>query len=96
MKAVNCPQPMSLPDRATMQNRQLKEAEGKIFQLADAAKRVDAKRRELLRQSEHQMEKIRALEEELDRREAAVTDLRQQVMLVGTTMAHGRKLQNKS
>lgn len=65
-----------------VQSRQLKEAEAKIFQLADAAKRVDAKRRELLRQSEHQAIRIRALEAEVDRQLAVADDLRTQVSLV--------------
>lgn len=49
------------------QNKKLKEVEASRFQLAEGAKRVDAKRRELMRQSEHQRVRLEALEKELDR-----------------------------
>lgn len=41
--------------------------EASRFQLAESAKRVDARRRELMRQSEHQLVRVQALEKELDR-----------------------------
>lgn len=50
-----------------------------MFQLADGAKRVDAKRRELLRHSEHQSVRLEALEKELDRQLGLSDDLRRQV-----------------
>lgn len=50
-----------------------------MFQLADGAKRVDAKRRELLRHSEHQSVRLQALERELDRQLGQSDDLRRQV-----------------
>eukprot|EP00752_Nemacystus_decipiens_P007210 g6453.t1 len=48
-------------------SKKLKEVEASRFLLAEGAKRVDAKRRELMRQSEHQLVRVEALEKELDR-----------------------------
>lgn len=56
--------------------------ETKLFQLADGAKRVDAKRRELMRHSEHQAVRVQALEKELDRQLGISDDLRRQVRWV--------------
>lgn len=50
-----------------------------MYQLGDASKRVDAKRRELLRHSEHQAVRIQALEREVDRQLAAAEDFRRKV-----------------
>lgn len=52
---------------ASPQNKRLKEVEASRFKLAESTKRVDAKRRELMRQSEHQLVRVEALEKELDR-----------------------------
>ncbi|CAM9367800.1 unnamed protein product, partial [Ectocarpus sp. 13 AM-2016] len=48
-------------------NKKLKEVEASRSKLAESAKRVDARRREAMRQSEHQLVRVQALERELER-----------------------------
>lgn len=62
-----------------MQSKKLHDVEAKMFQLAEGAKRVDAKRRELVRHSEHQAVRVQALEKELDRQLGTSDELRRQV-----------------
>lgn len=50
-----------------------------MFQLGEGAKRVDAKRRELARQCEHQGLRMGALETELGRHIDMSSELRRQV-----------------
>lgn len=52
------------------------------FQLAEGAKRVDAKRKELMRQSEHQLIRVQALEKELDRQLGISDEQRRKVQAV--------------
>lgn len=60
----------------------MKEVETKLFQLGEGAKRVDAKRRELARQCEHQGIRMEAMETELRRQIELSSDLRSQVCAV--------------
>lgn len=57
--------------------------EASRFQLAEGAKRVDAKRRELMRQSEHQLVRVEALEKELDRQLGISDEQRRKVSEAG-------------
>ena len=66
-----------------LQNKKLKEVEASRFQLAEGAKRVDAKRKELMRQSEHQVVRLQALEKELDRQLGISDEQRRKVKCVG-------------
>lgn len=69
--------------RAPRQSKKLKEVEASRFQLAEGAKRVDAKRRELMRQSEHQLVRVEALEKELDRQLGISDEQRRKVSEAG-------------
>ncbi|CAM9853714.1 unnamed protein product [Pylaiella littoralis] len=78
-------------------NKKLKEVEASRFQLAESAKRVDAKRRELLRQSEHRGIRVQALEKELDRQLEISGEQRRQISdskeSLASTKAELRKTQ---
>ena len=68
-----------LVDTVPPQSQRLKQMEAKMMQLVEGAKRLDAKRRELARHSEHQAIRMEGLEKELDRQLGISDDLRTQV-----------------
>lgn len=67
----------------TTQNKKLREVEASRSKLAESAKRVDARRREAMRQSEHQLVRVQALERELERQLGISDEQRRRVSEAG-------------
>lgn len=57
--------------------------------LAESAKRVDARRREAMRQSEHQLVRVQALERELERQLGISDEQRRRVSEAGLALYPG-------